>query len=234
MAGFTDNLEFMNLTEHTAKWLVGNQLACVLHVGDRSLAYQLAEQGHEVTVVDPLTDKARHSDISYVRGSDARLPFTAEVFDVVVAEELNEPQSTLAEFARVLRKDGLLSTLTQTYDDSIPWLRKLYEIIGRPAPKPAAANTLGASGLFHPPETRDAGSWQELDLDGLIQFARASMSPENAEASLHEVRRLWDSYGTRTGSLRLRQQTTCLRARVDKAGLPEQPEPADVKLFDFS
>lgn len=221
------------LAEHTAKWLVGDQLACVLHLGDTSLAYQLAEQGHEVTVLDPDVDKVRHSDISYVRASTHRLPFVANAFDVVVTAELDETQSTLAEFARVLNRDGLLSTLSQSYDDSIPWLRTLHEIIGRPEPDPVTADTLRASGLFQVPEKKDAGSWQKLDLDALIAFARASMPPGRADESLHEVRRLWDSYGARTGSLRLRRQTTCVRARVDKSGLPDQDEPPDVKLFDF-
>src|SRR5699024_7406806 len=130
-------------------------------------------------------DKIRHRDISYVRASVARLPFAASVFDVVVTAELDKAPSTLGEFARVLRPDGLLSTLTQGYDDSIPWLRKLHEIIGRPAPGPVNAETLRASGLFHDPEKRDAGSWQNLDLDGLMRFARASLPAGHGDDSLH-------------------------------------------------
>ena len=223
----------MTLADHTAKWLVGDQLSCVLHLGDSSLAYQLAEQGHEVTVLSPDVTKIWHSDVSYVRAAVSRLPFASSVFDVVVTAELDAAPSTLGEFARVLRPRGLLSTLSQSYDDSIPWLRKLHEIIGRPDPDPVTAETLRASGLFHDPQRKDAGSWQNLDLDGLIRFARSSLPPGDAETSLHEVRRLWDSYGARTGSLRLRNQTTCLRAMVDKSALPDEPEPPEVKLFDF-
>lgn len=223
----------LSVAERTAKWLVGDQLSCVLHLGDSALAYQLAEHGHEVTIVDSDVMASRHSAISYVCASHTRLPFSANAFDVVITSALEPTQSTLAEFARVLRFDGLLSTLWQRYDGSIPWLRKLHEIVGKPEDDTAAVNTLDASGLFLPAEQIDSGSWEKLDLEALIQFAQATSPSAVSEDSLARVRQLWDSYGARTGSLRLRRQTTCLRAQVDKSALPEQPAAPDVKLFDF-
>lgn len=219
--------------DRTAKWLVGDQLAAVLHLGENPLALQLADQGHDVVVIGDQLSNHRHSEISYVRASGPRLPFVANAFDVVIAQDVQRPASALAEFARVLRGGGLLSTISQSYDDSIPWLRKLREIIGDPEPRAEAVDTLGASGLFGEPERTDFGSWEKLDLDGLMRFAKSSMGPSAGEETLYRVRELFLSYGAQTGFLRLRHQTHCLRARVDKDSLPEEAEPPDTMLLDF-
>lgn len=225
----------MNLpyADRTAKWLVGGQLACVLHLGDNPLAFQLADQGHEVVVVADQLSGVRHSDISYVRAEGPRLPFTSDSFDVIVAPDIRRPTSTLADFARVLRTGGLLSTVAQTYDDSIPWLRKMREIIGERVDTTERVDTLTASGLFGEPERNEFGSWEQLDLDGLMKFARATMAPTTTETDLSRVRELFVGYGARSGSLRLRHQTHCLRAKVDKESLPVEPEPPDTMLLDF-
>ncbi|MGZ5408288.1 MAG: class I SAM-dependent methyltransferase, partial [Aeromicrobium sp.] len=219
--------------DRTAKWLVGDQLACVLHLGDNPLAFQLADQGHEVVVAGEELSNVRHPEISYVKTSGSRLPFVANAFDVIIAPDVQRPASALAEFARVLRNDGLLSTISQSYDDSIPWLRKLRELIGDPEPPALAVDTLGASGLFERPERTDFGSWEQLDLAGLMKFAKSTMGPSAGEETLDRVRQLFLSYGAQTGYLRLRHQTHCLRAKVDKDGLPDEAEPPDTMLLDF-
>lgn len=219
--------------DRTAKWLVGGHLAAVLHLGDNPLAFQLADQGHDVVVVSEHLSTVHHPDIAYVASSNSRLPFIANSFDVVLAPDVYRPATDLAEFARVLRTDGLLSTISHSYDDSIPWLRKLREIIGAPAVRPDSVDTLGASGLFHEPEHTDFGSWEQLDLAGLMKFARSTMAPSAGEDALGRVRDLFLSYGAKTGNLRLRHQTHCLRARVDKSSLPDEIEPPDTMLLDF-
>ena len=219
--------------DRTAKWLVGDQLAAVLHLGDNRLAFQLADQGHDVVVISDQLSSVRHPEISYVRSSGPRLPFVANAFDVVIAQDVQRPASALAEFARVLRSGGLLSTISQSYDDSIPWLRKLREIIGDPEAPADTVDTLGASGLFGDAEKTDFGSWEQLDLDGLMRFAKSAMGPAAGEETLYRVRELFLSYGAQTGFLRLRHQTHCLRARVDKDSLPEEAEPPDTMLLDF-
>ena len=219
--------------DRTAKWLVGDQLAAVLHLGDNPLAFQLADQGHEVVIIGDQLSGVRHPEISYVRATGSRLPFVANAFDVVIAPDVQRPSSALADFARVLRSGGLLSTISQSYDDSIPWLRKLREIIGDPEGSGAPVDTLGASGLFGEPERTDFGSWEKLDLDGLMRFAKSAMGPNGGDETLYRVRELFLSYGAQTGFLRLRHQTHCLRARVDKDSLPEEAEPPDTMLLDF-
>ena len=219
--------------ERTAKWLVGDQLACVLHLGDNPLAFQLADQGHDVVVASDQLSNVQHPEVSYVKMSGSRLPFVANAFDVVIAPDVQRPASALAEFARVLRHGGLLSTISQSYDDSIPWLRKLRELIGDPEPPAAPIDTLGASGLFDQPERTDFGSWEQLDLHGLMKFAKSAMGPSAGEETLDRVRELFLGYGAQTGYLRLRHQTHCLRAKVDKDSLPDETEPPDTMLLDF-
>ncbi|MBK5216338.1 MAG: class I SAM-dependent methyltransferase, partial [Propionibacteriales bacterium] len=120
--------------DRTAKWLVGDRLSSVLHLGNHALANQLADQGHDVVVATDLLAHTEHREVSYVITSGDKLPFVGNVFDVVIASDVRRSQSELADIARVLRTGGLLSTISQTYDDSIPWLRKLRELVGDPTP----------------------------------------------------------------------------------------------------
>lgn len=219
--------------DRTAKWLVGDRLSCVLHLGDGSLAYQLAEQGHEVVVAGDDVTASRHPDILYVRSAGERLPFLGDAFDVVIVPELREAPTALAEYARVLRPDGLLSTISRHHDDSIPWMRKLREITGARDATPTLADTFSASGLFNDPETHEVGSWEKLDLPGLLRFAEATRHPSVDESALAKVRELFLSYAGQTGFLRLRHETVCIRARVDKDAMSQDAEPPDTMLLDF-
>jgi SAM-dependent methyltransferase len=219
--------------DRTAKWLVGDRLACVLHLGDGSMAYRLAEQGHEVVVAGDDVTASRHPDIQYVRSAGERLPFLGDSFDVVIVPEMRESPTALAEYARVLRPDGLLSTISRRHDDSIPWMRKLREIIGARAPGTPSVDTFGASGLFHEPESHEAGSWEKLDLPALLKLARETKHPSVGEDALGQVRELFLAYAAQTGFLRLRHETTCVRARVDKSGMSHEVEPPDTMLLDF-
>ena len=205
----------------------------MLHLGDGALAYELAEQGHEVVVVGDDVTISRHSDIQYVRSRGERLPFLANAFDVVIAPEVREAPAALAEYARVLRPDGLLSTISQRYDDSIPWMRKLREITGDRVAPPTPVDTFTASGLFHEPEAHEFGTWEKLDLQGLMRFAEATRHPSVSDTSLSQVRDLFMSYGAQTGFLRMRHETTCLRARVDKSGMMQDAAPPDTLLVDL-
>jgi SAM-dependent methyltransferase len=220
--------------DRTAKWLVGDRLSCVLHLGDGSLAYRLVEQGHEVVVAGDDVTASRHPDIQYVRcAGGERLPFVGDAFDVVIVPELREAPTALSEYARVLRPDGLLSTVSRQHDDSIPWMRKLREITRARDSAPPQADTFSASGLFHEPEVHEVGSWEKLDLPGLLRFAEATKHPSVGEAALAQVRELFMSYGGQTGFLRLRHETTCVRARVDKSAMAHETEPPDTMLLDF-
>ena len=219
--------------DRTAKWLVGDRLSCVLHLGDGSLAYRLVEQGHEVVVAGDDVTTSRHPDIFYVRSRGERLPFLSDSFDAVIVPELRDAPTALAEYARVLRPDGLLSTISKQHDDSIPWMRKLREIIGTRVVNSTPADTFGASGLFDEPETQEFGTWEQLDLPGLLKFAAETKHPSVGEQALVQVQELFQSYGQQTGFLRLRHETLCIRARVDKSGMADDAPAPDTMLLDF-
>lgn len=219
--------------DRSASWMVGDTLSCVLHLGDGSLAYLLADQGHEVVVAGDDVTQVRHPEIQYVRTQGERLPFGPEAFDVVIVPELRDAPTALAEYARVLRPSGLLSTITRSYDDSIPWMRKLRELIGDREPRHTPADTFTASGLFAEPENDEFGTWEQLDLPGLMRFAEQTKHPSVGDDALTRVRDLFVSYGGQTGTLRLRHQTRCLRAQVIKENLAPAVEPPDTTLLDF-
>ncbi|MGJ9412763.1 methyltransferase domain-containing protein [Aeromicrobium sp. CF4.19] len=216
-----------------AKWLVGGRLACVLHLGDGALAYRLSDQGHDVVVAGPDVSSVRNRDLNYVRTSDETLPFSADSFDAVVSPRLDGSVRELSEIARVLRHDGLVSTIARTDDDSIPWMRRLREIVGQRPTSPRRPDTLNASGLFHEPEVEEVATWERLDRAGLLQYARATGRTDLDDSTLARVHELFSTNAGHTGHLRLRQVTRCVRARVDKSEVAEQPPPPDTLLLDF-
>lgn len=218
--------------DRTVKWMVGDQLACVLHLGDSALAYRLADQGHEVVVTGDDVTVRRHEHVGFVRSSGDRLPFASSSFDAVVVPHLDESSLAISEYARVLRPDGLVSTLAHHHDQSIPWLRRLRDIIGmRDIPDPRTSPLI-ASGLFAELEENTAGAWEQLDLDGLMRFARANRHPSLPDSALALVRELFDEYARQTGFLRLRHEVRCIRARVDKSQIEAEATPETV-LLDF-
>jgi SAM-dependent methyltransferase len=218
----------------TAKWLVGDRLSCVLHLGDSALAYRLNEQGHEVLVAGDDILTIRDPQIQYVRARPQRLPFVSSSFDAILTPHLDVSATTLAEWARVLRAEGLLSTLSGTHDDSIPWVRKLREIVGSHPPASSVANAMVASGLFDEPETEVFAVWEELNLDGVLRFAHDTGAVEIDAVVERQVRELFASYSSHAGFIRLRHETRCLRARVRKDALPSDPEPQAATLLDLA
>lgn len=213
--------------------MVGDRLSTVLHLGDGGLAYELAEQGHDVTVLGDDVESVRNPDLSYIRSRGDSLPLRSEAFDVVITGFMEESPAALAEYARVLVPGGLLSTMSRRYDNSIPWMRRLRAITGdRDAPEPAV-DTFSASGLFQTPEVEVFNAWEELDLPHLMRFAeqtRVGSVPESALVAVHD---LWREYSTGSAKLRLRHETRCVRAVVDRSALPSEPDPPDALLLSL-
>jgi SAM-dependent methyltransferase len=219
--------------ERAAAWLAGDTLASVLHVSDAPMAYVMATQGHDVVVADPDIRVVRHPDIFYVRTEGDRPPFAPASFDVVVVPHVHESPVAIAEYARVLRPDGLLGTMSRTYDDSIPWMRKLRATVGqRPTPT-MSTDALVASGLFAEPELQEFGTWEELDLSGALRFAAQVKDPSVGDEVLPAVQSLFTEYASQSGTLRLRHQTHCLRARVLRDAFIDDPMPPETTLMEF-
>lgn len=220
-------------SSRAAQWLVGDRLATVLHLGDGPLAYDLAEQGHDVTILGDDVTAVRNPLVTYVRSRGDALPLRSNSFDAVITPFLEESPAALAEYARVLVPHGLLSTMSRRYDDSIPWMRRLRQITGdRETPAPAV-DTFSASGLFDPPQIEEFNAWEELDLQRLLLFAEQTRRPSVPDSALGAVHDLWQEYSAGAGTLRLRHETRCLRARVDKSALAADPDPPDAVLLSL-
>jgi SAM-dependent methyltransferase len=218
--------------ERSASWMVGDVLSCVLHLGDAAMAYVLADQGHEVVVAGDDVTVARHPNIFFVRTQGDRLPFAAQSFDAVIAPHVRESPIALAEYARVLRPDGLLSTMSRSYDDSIPWMRRLRDLVGQRPSAPPVADTFAASGLFNTPEVDEFGTWEELDLAGALRFAAAV--GDGREEVFPVVRNLFNDYASQSGFLRLRHQTHCMRARVLRENLGQEEASPETYLLELT
>lgn len=217
-----------------AKWLVGERLACVLHVGDGSLAYLLSDQGHEVVIAGGDVTARRHRDLAYVRAEPKSLPFAERSFDAVVVPRLDGPRAGLDEVARVLRPGGLVSAIDRVDDESIPWLRRLRDIVGHRARPALSGDALERSGLFETHEVQDLTTWAALDRAGVQQYARATAEGAVDDATMASVHELFSENAGHTGTLRLRQITRCVRARVAKEPGPVRSRPpTETMLLDF-
>jgi len=214
-------------------WLADNRLAEVLHVGDRELAYRFSEQGHEVVVLSEESRRRSDAEVSYVCGTVDHLPFIASSFDVVVCPSLHLTAIQTAGIARVLRPHGRVATVSRTYDDTIPWVRRLLTLTNA---DPAAADrdeTVTSTGLFLDPETKEIADWVELDLPSTITFARSLAGASFGDDALAHVRELFAESAQQTGTLRLRHRTQYVRAQVDKSQLPDDDVVTDTTLFDL-
>lgn len=237
--------------DRATRWLANGQVSRMLELGAGTgkLTAQLAERGHEVIATEPSSPMLERLvaalDVAAVRSGAEQLPFANSSFDVVVVAQAYhwfDTTKALPEIARVLRPGGLLSLVWNVRDESIPWTRKLTEIIGSEDNSPREdIDGIAASGFFEPPEHARFGFWQDLDLPGLLGLVRsrsyiAALGESERTEVMERVRELYDSYGRGPDGLRLRYRTTCYRARVIKEALaPEDVEPpggGDL-LFDF-
>ncbi len=220
-----------------AKWLAGDKLASVLHLGDGAVAYHLSAQGHEVVVAGDDVRGRRDREVFYVRAVGERLPFAENSFDAVVAPHLRESPTALADIARVLRPGGVVSTVERTHDASIPWVRRLHGIVGhRRVTGRATTDALEATGLFGSVESTDLAQWQTLGLSGLLQFASEIGAAPVTDQTLARVREAFPEVTEHTGHLRLRHLTHCLRAKVIKDDADQDGPPAtpvDTVLFNL-
>lgn len=238
--------------DRAVSWLVPTAGSRVLELGAGTgkLTTALQEHGHDVTATDtsmPMLEVlARGLDVPTVQAGAELLPFRANSFDVVVIAQAFhwfDARRALPEIARVLREGGELTMAWNVRDESIPWARKLTEIIGSEGSDFSWLydGPLPESPLFGPLQREDFGFWQTLDLDALLGLVRsrsyvASLPEAERDRILDRVRELYAGYERGVDGLRMRYLTACFRTRVDKTALPsdrvEPPGGGDL-LFDF-
>lgn len=216
----------------TAKWLVGGQLASVLLLEDAPLAAQLAEQGHEVVVLSS-APRSHYQEVGYVIADPQSFPFVDNAFTAVVG--FKDPTAVqLAAIGRILQPGGWVATVGEGLDESVPWLRKLRELIGGGTDPDPSTLIYGSTGMFDEAQTAQFTEWEQLGLEQLIEFARRELGDRVNETTMADVRELFLSYKADYQPLRLRKHLTCVRAQVLKEQVPPSDEPPDVTLLDYA
>ncbi len=227
------------------RWLVGSRAQRVLELGAGTgkLTAALDAVGHEVVATDPsgpmLARLPAGLEARPVRCGAEELPFRAATFDVVVAAQAFhwfDPRRALPEIARVLRAGGRLALVWNFRDESVPWVRRLSDLIGTEHDdRDLPLDSLGASGLFGELASTEHRCWQQLDresLQGLVRSRSYVASLDEAERSrlLDRVGALYDDYA-RTDGLRLPYRTHCYRTKVVKDPGDAQPPDGETPLF---
>jgi len=156
------------------------------------------------------------------------LPFGDCRFDGILVHQVFAdvaPGLALPEFARVLRPQGRLMVSQLGRDNSVPWVRRLVQLIHTVDPNamtaPPAADTLVPvlqSKYFHG-SAREFRHWEPITRQGMIDMVGAN--PAARRLDVGSRRRLLDavaalhSEAAGNNQLRLPYQLACWRGQVD-------------------
>lgn len=230
------------------RWLVGRDAATVLELGAGTgkLTRELVALGHDVHATDPAAEMLgvlrRHlPDVPTSVAGAEEIPLPDRSVDVVVVAQAFhwfEHERALPEIARVLRPGGHVAVCWNERDARIPWVRKLWRLLGdQPALQRAtddAVEALVQSGLFGFVDEHAFPHWQHVDRSSVVDLAAsrsyvATLPDDEREALLDRVRALYDDYGRGMDGMQLPYSCRCFRARVqDRPATPGEPgEPAE-------
>ena len=232
-----------------AEWLVGSGGARVLELGAGTgkLTETLVGLGHEVLATDPDERMLHHLALRVpgahaCTGSAERIPARSRSVDVVVVAQafhwFDHPVA-VPEIARVLRPGGVLAMVWNERDESIPWVRKLGDLIGRQDHPVDPVHALRTFPQFSFIDERPYRHWQTLNRTGLLDLVASrsniAVLPEDERAErLDQVSALYDDYGRGHDGMRLPYVTRCYRTVVqqqdpepDDPAQPSQPEAAE-------
>ncbi len=225
-----------------ATWLMGDEARVVLELGAGTgkLTRELVDQGHAVFATEP--DEAmlavlrqRVPEVSAKVATAEEIPANDRSVDVVVVAQAFhwfDHEVALPEIARVLKPGGHLALVWNFFDQRIPWVRRLVNVVGEQASStPASSEVLADHELFEPAEHTTFSFWQDVTRDTLVDIVAsrsdiASLPEAEREARLDAVRALYDEYGRGHDGMQLPYITECFRAKVrdlreEKAAGPE-------------
>lgn len=220
------------------RWLVGAQGAEVvdLGAGTGKLTTALLADGHRVIAAEPsrsMLDQlvADLSDddgrlpegLRCVRTTAEQLPFADASIDAVVAAQAFhwfDAEKALAEIARVLRPRGAIGLIWNFRDESVPWVRRLSQVIGSEGIPGDPTEVLTASGLFDEVKQARFRMWQQVDRESLVSLVSsrsyvASRPRHERQEIFNRVRQLYDESARSPEGLILPYRTVCYRARVN-------------------
>lgn len=220
-------------------WLAPARRGRVLAIGADAapVLARLAALGNEITVADrsepALHDLVgRRPSFRAVAATADSLPFAPCSFDAVLVHEgMHQlpPGLALAEFARVLVPGGRLTTVATVRDDSVPWVRRLADILRRHDPeamRPAhnQAGSIPEAVNFPLVERREFRRWVPISRPEMLEMVAqsprlASLDLDQTKELLAEVGALYDSSARAPEPLLLPYAVRCARAEVDHAEL---------------
>lgn len=209
-------------------WMLGAAPLRVLDLaaGTGALTRPLLAAGHIVLAADHLPSMLAHlrrrsssRALAVVTASAEQLPLRDATFDAItVAQAYHwfDEAAAVPELARVLRPGGVLALVWNERDRTIPWVRRLGELMGSDDVPPDPSGTLGLSGYFGAVERRRFRLYQALNRDGLIDLVRsrsyvALLGEAERQRLLRGVGELYDEQRGDSIGLQMPYWTNCLR-----------------------
>jgi ubiquinone/menaquinone biosynthesis C-methylase UbiE len=226
--------------EEAVAWMTGTGRSVVLELGAGTgkLTEVLHRAGQDVLATDPLpemlTRLAQRVPVKHVVASAEQIPLRSRSVDLVVCGQSFhwfDHDRALPEIARVLRPGGIIALVWNTYDEGIPWVRRLKQLIS-----PAAgsddedAMPLMGTPYFGFVDKKQFRFWQPHTAASLADLTRSvshvSTMSESARSSvLAKVDALYAEYGRGHDGMQVPYITRCYRAVVRHQELPPEPPP---------
>ena len=216
-------------------WLLDGCGPSLLVLADSlALPRGLARNGYQVCAIQRDVRRLRAAvgtpGISLAAARPEALPFADCRFDAVFVHQVFPevaPGLALPEMARVLRPQGLLLISHLNRDDSVPWVRRLTELMHSLDPQamsaPGADEVIAPaqeSKYFHAAVLRDFRHWEPMTREGMVAMVAAtpavrSLDELSRQRFLDAVIEIHDQ-AAGNNELRLPYQLRCWRAVVDQ------------------
>ena len=217
-------------------WMVGSGRSMVLELGAGTgkLTEVLHRAGHDVLATDPLADMlavlARRVDAHHVVSTAEQIPVRSRSVDVVVCGQSFhwfDHDVAMPEIARVLRPGGVLALAWNTYDEGIPWVKRLKRLISPDASSEKDAMPLMETPYFGFVDSKQFRIWQPHTAKTLADLARsvshvATMSESARADVLAKIDSLYAEYGRGHDGMQVPYITRCYRAVVRHQDLPPE------------
>jgi ubiquinone/menaquinone biosynthesis C-methylase UbiE len=228
--------------EEAVSWMTGAGRSVVLELGAGTgkLTALLHAGGHDVLATDPLPEMlgrlVQRVPVTTVVAAAEHIPLRSRSVDLVVCGQSFhwfDHDLAIAEIARVLRPGGVLALVWNTYDEAIPWVRRLKQLISpQRASQDEDAIPLMETPYFGFVEKKQFRFWQNHTAASLADLTRsvshvATMSESDRAGVLAKVDALYASYGRGHDGMQLAYVTRCYRAVVRHQELPPEPPPSD-------
>lgn len=210
-------------------WLLDGDARIVLELGAGTgkLTREVVDQGHAVfaTEKDPAMLSVLEQRVPEVSAKVAvaeEIPANDRSVDVVIAAQAFhwfDHDVAVPEMARVLKPGGHVALVWSFFDQRIPWVRRLVEVMGEQSATATAQEVLVDSDLFGEVESEKFAFWQDVNRETLVDIVAsrsyvATLPDDEREAKLDAVGALYDDYGRGHDGMQLPYVVECFRAKV--------------------